>query len=53
MPFMLSLFALSADSSARQPPAELVTATTGPILSMAWPPASACSSAFSSVSNSS
>ena len=35
MPFMLSLFALTADISARQPPAEFVSATTGPILSMA------------------
>ena len=31
----------------------LVSATTGPIRSMAWPPASACSRAFSRVSNSS
>jgi hypothetical protein len=53
MPFILSPLALTADIIARQPPAELVSATTGPILSMAWPPASACNNTFSSVSNSS
>jgi hypothetical protein len=45
-------FVLSAVRSARIPPAEFVSATLGPILSISFAAASDCIRAFSIVSNS-